>query len=145
MSIKAPAKNPAKHVTCVKVKPGYSNSNKDIEIRYIDTKTEETSFGPSLMKLLGADELGIESWRALHIFSVHCAPKPTGKTGNLSRTVWFAIISSRQNAYLGLILTNGVLEQLSEDAGPLLLVGCAAHAPQALRAGKFSTDCAQGL
>ncbi|ETN78169.1 kinase domain protein, partial [Necator americanus] len=38
MSTKPPGKNSAKNVTCVKVKPGYSNSNKDIEIRYIDTK-----------------------------------------------------------------------------------------------------------
>ncbi|EYC38751.1 hypothetical protein Y032_0698g1618 [Ancylostoma ceylanicum] len=49
------------------------------------------------------------------------------------------------NAYPSLILTNGVIEQLSEDAGPLLQAGRAAHAPQALRAGKLPTDCAQEL
>lgn len=90
MSIKPPAKNPTKHVTCVKVKPGYSNSNKDIEIRYIDTKArflnnsrfhfrdcierssfnlrlvsslqlEETSFSRPLMKLRRADDLQMDS------------------------------------------------------------------------------------
>ncbi|EYC06948.1 hypothetical protein Y032_0073g792 [Ancylostoma ceylanicum] len=49
------------------------------------------------------------------------------------------------SAYLSLILTNGVLEQLSEDVGPLLQAGRAAHAPQALCARKLSADCAYGL
>ncbi|EYC05549.1 hypothetical protein Y032_0081g1441 [Ancylostoma ceylanicum] len=34
---------------------------------------------------------------------------------------------------------------LIENAGPLLRAGRAAHAPQALRARNFSTDCAEGL
>ncbi|EYC34537.1 hypothetical protein Y032_0001g459 [Ancylostoma ceylanicum] len=38
-----------------------------------------------------------------------------------------------------------VLEQLIGNAGPLLRAGRAAHAPQALRARRFSTDCAEGL
>ncbi|EYC16145.1 hypothetical protein Y032_0034g2824 [Ancylostoma ceylanicum] len=42
---------------------------------------------------------------------------------------------------LNLILPNGVLEQLSENAGPLLQAGRAAHVPQALRARKLFTDC----
>ncbi|EYC32586.1 hypothetical protein Y032_0003g1672 [Ancylostoma ceylanicum] len=42
-------------------------------------------------------------------------------------------------------LTKGALEQLIENAGPLLRASRVAHAPQALRARKFSTDCAEGL
>ncbi|VDM61640.1 unnamed protein product [Angiostrongylus costaricensis] len=38
MSDKLQVKNSAKNLTCVKVKPGYSNSNKEIEIRYTDVK-----------------------------------------------------------------------------------------------------------
>ncbi|KJH47111.1 kinase domain protein [Dictyocaulus viviparus] len=46
-------KSSTKNVTCVKVKPGYSNSNKEIEIRYIDTKVIGSgSFGMVYMAKL---------------------------------------------------------------------------------------------
>uniref|UniRef100_A0A1I7WD69 Protein kinase domain-containing protein n=1 Tax=Heterorhabditis bacteriophora TaxID=37862 RepID=A0A1I7WD69_HETBA len=41
MSTKYKGKNPTKNVTCIKAKPGYGNSNREIEIRYIDTKNNE--------------------------------------------------------------------------------------------------------
>ncbi|EYC07104.1 hypothetical protein Y032_0072g690 [Ancylostoma ceylanicum] len=47
-----------------------------------------------------------------------------------------------KNAHLGLTLTNGAFERLSEDAEPLLQARRAAHAPQTLYARKLSTDCA---